>query len=84
MTKQKDIMKYSNPEIVFKKANEIFDDLPFEIELSTRKTKKYMIRFNDKWIHFGQMGYEDYTKHSLYLIWVTFFFQTFYFSRQNF
>lgn len=32
--------------------------------MSTRKDKKYMIQDpNNKWVHFGQMGYEDYTKH---------------------
>ncbi len=31
---------------------------------STRKNKKYMIKDdNGKLIHFGEMGYEDYTKH---------------------
>ena len=30
-----------------------------------RKEKKYMIKDpkTDKWVYFGQMGYEDYTKH---------------------
>lgn len=39
---------------------------PIEFDVSTRKDKKYMIRgkfTNNKFIHFGQMGYEDYTKH---------------------
>lgn len=33
------------------------------IEISTRKDKKYMIIHNGKKIHFGEMGYEDLTKH---------------------
>ena len=35
-----------------------------KLSISTRKDKKYMIK-NDRntWIHFGQLGYEDYTKH---------------------
>lgn len=27
---------------------------------STRKTKKYMVIHNNKWIHFGQKGYKDF------------------------
>ena len=30
---------------------------------SSRKTKKYMLQHANHWIHFGQMGYQDYTKH---------------------
>ena len=34
------------------------------VELSTRKNKKYMILNDDnKYIHFGDSRYEDYTKH---------------------
>ena len=33
------------------------------IEISTRKDKKYMIIHNGKKVHFGEMGYEDFTKH---------------------
>ena len=29
---------------------------------STRKNKKYMVFHDGKWSHFGQMGYEDFTK----------------------
>lgn len=33
--------------------------------LSTRKDKKYMIYDpnNNKWVHFGSLSYEDFTKH---------------------
>jgi hypothetical protein len=34
-------------------------------KLSTRDDKKYML-YNpekEKWVHFGQMGYQDYTQH---------------------
>lgn len=35
-----------------------------KVYVSTRKDKKYMIKLDDgKTIHFGQMGYEDATKH---------------------
>ena len=34
------------------------------VEPSTRKNKKYMIMNDDhKYIHFGDLRYEDYTKH---------------------
>ena len=33
------------------------------IEKSTRKGKKYMIRWNNKLIHFGSKGMSDYTIH---------------------
>jgi hypothetical protein len=60
----KGITKYSNPEKVFKKAKQYLGN-DVEIKLSTNPEKKYMIYnpHKDKWIHFGQMGYEDFTKH---------------------
>ena len=27
---------------------------------STRKNKKYMVKYNDKWVHFGDKRYEHY------------------------
>ena len=56
------INKYSNPSIVMKKAKELHLN---PIQLSTRKDKKYMVLNpkTNKMVHFGQMGYEDYTKH---------------------
>jgi len=50
--------------VVFKKAKKLFGD-DFELYLSSRKDKKYMIKFskNKKFIHFGQYGFEDFTKH---------------------
>ena len=58
-----DITKYSDPNEVLKKAKEYLDD-DVEIHFSSRKGKKYMVKNPDgKWIHFGAMGYEDFTKH---------------------
>ena len=56
------INKYSNPSIVMKKAKELHLN---PIQLSSRKDKKYMVLDpkTNKMVHFGQMGYEDYTKH---------------------
>jgi hypothetical protein len=55
---------YSNPHIVYRKTRDIFGP-DVMIEPSTRATKKYMIYnpITKRWIHFGQYGYEDYTKH---------------------
>jgi hypothetical protein len=30
---------------------------------STRPDKKYMVKIDNRTIHFGQLGYSDYTKH---------------------
>ena len=56
------INKYSNPSIVMKKAKELHLN---PIQLSSRKDKKYMVLNpkTNKMVHFGQMSYEDYTKH---------------------
>jgi len=54
-----DIYDYSNPDEVLKKARK----MGLEIELSSRKDKKYMVYDGKKWIHFGQMGYADFSKH---------------------
>ena len=58
--KYDDLLNVSNPNEVFQHAT----DLGFYIDLSTRKNKKYMIQRPDgKWIHFGDLRYEDYTYH---------------------
>lgn len=54
---------FSTPSKVYQKARKIYGNA-IEIKPSTRKNKKYMIYDGAKWIHFGQMGYEDYTKHN--------------------
>lgn len=67
MSKEEEIYKYSNPDKVIKIANKKFGKGNYELKLSTRKNKKYMIRgefTNNKWIHFGQWEMEDYTKHN--------------------
>jgi len=64
MNKKSEILKYSNPKIVFQKARHIFGP-HVNIKISTRKNKKYML-YNpttEKYIHFGEMLFEDYTKH---------------------
>jgi hypothetical protein len=57
------IERYSNPVIAQQKANEYLGHV--QLLLSTNPKKKYMIYDPNKkkMIHFGSMGYEDYTKH---------------------
>lgn len=55
-----EILKYSDPIIVRENANKYLGtDVP--VYLSTRKDKKYMIKHNNRWVHFGQMHYIDFT-----------------------
>jgi hypothetical protein len=67
MDKFNELLKYSNPDTVNKNLKRYlkrFDLEGIELYISTRKDKKYMIETPEgKTVHFGQMGYEDYTKH---------------------
>lgn len=58
------LKKYSNPYIVLQNARNIYGDNVF-ISPSLRKNKKYMIwnPIDEVLVHFGEMGYEDYTYH---------------------
>ena len=55
---------YSDFEAVLSKAEQFYGENVI-LKKSTRKTKKYMIfdPNNNKFIHFGQMGYKDFTKY---------------------
>lgn len=57
------IHKYSNPRQVQRLASKYFKGL--KVYRSNKKNKKYMILDpkKKKWIHFGQIPYEDFTKH---------------------
>ena len=59
-----DLSNYSDYESVLKRAKIFYGD-NVELLPSTRKTKKYMIKnkFTNKYVHFGAMGYMDYTKY---------------------
>ena len=60
---KKTIRLYSNPTEVYRRASKYLGKTA-KIGLSTKKEKKYMvITPGGKIVHFGQMGYEDYTKH---------------------
>lgn len=63
MDKAEEVMKYSNPNKVSKLARKYLGK-EYQIYFSTRKNKKYMVQDpNGKWIHFGELPYEDFTKH---------------------
>jgi DNA modification methylase len=59
------IWKYSNPIIAQNKSYKYLGKKNGKIFRSTKKNKKYMVidPKNGKYTHFGQIGYEDYTKH---------------------
>ena len=63
-TKRKEILKWSDPEEAQRKAFEFLGPDAI-LYLSEKKNKKYKIfdPINNKFVHFGQMMYEDYTKH---------------------
>ena len=54
--------KYSNYNTVLQRAKSYIGP-DVHLARSTKKDKKYMVYVNGKWIHFGAMGYEDFTKH---------------------
>lgn len=60
-----DVMKYSDPFKVVRNAQKLYGD-DVLITVSSLPTKKYMIMnpHTSKWIHFGEMGMEDFTKHN--------------------
>jgi hypothetical protein len=55
---------YSNYETVLSRAKHYYGENVI-LKKSTRKTKKYMIYnpYNNKFVHFGAMGYLDFTKY---------------------
>ncbi len=61
--KSNEIWKWSNPLQVRKKADKYLGK-NISIYLSSNPKKKYMVKnTEDKWVHFGAIGYEDFTKH---------------------
>jgi hypothetical protein len=60
----KKLLKYSNPRQAQKMAYKYLGKSA-KLYPATKTEKKYSIYDpkNDKWINFGQIGYEDYTKH---------------------
>ena len=62
--KDDELYLYSNPKTAQKMADNYLGKTAI-LYKSTNPKKKYMILNpnNNKWIHFGQMGFEDATKH---------------------
>ena len=62
--KQDEIWKWSNPVKVAEMARKYLGEMAVVFR-STKPKKKYMIfdPINSKWVFFGEMGYEDFTKH---------------------
>jgi hypothetical protein len=60
----KKLKKYSNPIQAQKMAYKYLGKTA-KLYPSTNPQKKYDIydKKNHRWVHFGQLGYEDYTKH---------------------
>ena len=58
------INKYSNPKIVYKNAKKYLGK-NVNIQLSDKPQKKYVVLnpHTNKWVYFGKMFYEDFTKH---------------------
>jgi hypothetical protein len=59
--KLQELRNFSDPEYVMQKAKMMGLNPVHE---SSRKDKKYMVFDGRTMIHFGQMGYEDATKHN--------------------
>jgi len=57
MDKLEEVSKWSD----YNKVKQMGNKYNMDILLSTRKDKKYMVKFGSKYIHFGQMGYKDFT-----------------------
>jgi len=59
------IWKWSNPRLAQRQGFRCFGKKLGTIYRSTRKNKKYQIydNINNRMVQFGQMGYEDFTKH---------------------
>lgn len=64
ISKQDEIWKWSNPYKVAEMAKKYLGDMSVVFR-STKPKKKYMIfdPINQKWIFFGEIGFEDFTKH---------------------
>lgn len=60
--KDDNIWEFSDPKEVASRARRFYR---LNVYRSTKPSKKYMIydNVNKKWVHFGQMYYEDYTRH---------------------
>ena len=61
MSKAREILKYSTPTEVYRRASKYLGKTA-KIGLSPKRDKKYRVITPDgRTVHFGQMGYQDYT-----------------------
>ena len=60
-SKLDELRKFRDPDHVINEAKMMGFNPVHE---SSRKDKKYMVFDGHKMVHFGQMGYQDYTKHN--------------------
>lgn len=61
MSKAREILKYSNPTEVYRRASKYMGKTA-KIGLSPKRDKKYRVITPDgRTVHFGQMGYKDFT-----------------------
>ncbi len=60
--KYKKLIRWSNPIIAQRQARKYLGARG-ELFISTRRDSKYMIWAGHNYVHFGRMGYEDYTLH---------------------
>jgi len=60
----KKLLRYSNPRVAQKMAYRYLGKTA-KLYPSDKPEKKYMIfdPHHNKWVHFGQIGYEDFTRH---------------------
>ena len=63
--KIKHLLDVCNPKEVVENARQYFNNPDIKVYLSTRKNSKNSIYdpVNKKMVHFGNINYEDYTKH---------------------
>jgi hypothetical protein len=62
MNKYRELLQYSDPIKVQQNLNKYLPGT--QLYISSRKNKKYMIQdTTGKFIHFGQLPYQDFTKH---------------------
>ena len=61
----KDLYLYSNPRIAQLNAYKYFGKKTAKLYPAINREKKYSVldKKHNKWVNFGQMGYQDYTKH---------------------
>jgi hypothetical protein len=59
--KLNELLKVSNPKQVILNAHKYLGN-NIRVNISTHKNKKYMIWNGNKFIHFGDIRYEDFTK----------------------